>query len=598
MTIAGRFLIGATGLLLAAALAGCGGGGHAVPAAGSAVVPAANGRGSASFTITVPSATSTATLRRAAYISSSTTAVRIDVESGGSEVAGFPVTVPVTPGSPNCTTTVNGTTCAITVSVLPGTYTATVTALDVHGNPISTAVAVPVDVAPGTVTNVPLTLNGVVATLNVTPTVSGGAPTYVSGSAAAGFGLIGQGPRSFTIAAADANGNTIVGAGAPTFSVTQSGPIALQIVQPTTNAPNTFTLAAPYAWVAGNDQVTVNVAYPDGASCASSGGICSVPLNVSMRELLLFVNNVTGTSLTLIPDGDTTPIGTITTGIVSSSPAWGSPTGDIVAGNAPGYLGTTLGNSTIYAFPYQSAPYAIVTTSTNSTNAIVWTAQFDPSGNLVVTDYFGNTIRAFAPPFSTPASLPSTPFATITGLSEPGAFSIGPQGNLFVGNSGTQTVTEYAAKTFAGPIVPPIAPPFTTGPYFCCITTAESPAGKLAVTSGLEPTVWLYDPPYTGAPSATLAIGTTNNGVFFAADGTLFVATATGGLIYAPPYTGAPQIFTPSSPPQQCTLDAAATILCSISNTVMGYYPRPYGAAPTQTITTGINRTSTPVVVP
>jgi hypothetical protein len=597
MTIIGLLARVASVAILVAGVAACGGGGHTVPSTGT-VSPAGSARGSASFTITVPAAASASSVRRKQYISSATASVRIDVKASGSEVAGFPVTVAVTPGSPNCTAGSGGTTCTLSVNVLAGSYTASVTALDANGNAISTAVAVPFTIAPGTVTTVPLVLDGIIATIGITPTASS-APTFVSGSATAGFGLIGQGSRSFTISAVDTNGNTIVGAGAPTFTIVQSGPITLTLGQPTTNAPNTFTLTPPAAWFAGSDTVTVNASYADGTSCASTGGACSASVHVAMRELLLINNHVSGTSLTLIPDGDAAPIAQITTGVVSPSPVWGSPTGDIVSGNSPGYLGNLLSTLTLFAFPYQSGPYAVLTTSAVVGNSIPWTAQFDPFGNLLVTDYFGNTIRAFAPPFSTPPSAPSTPFATITGLHSPGSFEIDRTGTLFVGNSATQTVTEYAPKTFAGPVVAPIAPPFVTGPNFCCMNLASSPAGELAITSTSEPTVWIYSPPYTGAPVATIAVGATNSGVHFTADDTLFISTPTGGLVVAPPYNGTPVVFTPATPTNACTIDDADAIICiETNNTVLDVFPPPYATTPAVRVTSGINGSGPAVVIP
>ena len=587
-------------IALGLGLAACGGGGsHSLPAmpssSSSGTTSSSTGQGSAIFAITVPAATTSSSVRRAQYVSSSTASVRIDVRQGSAEVSGFPVTLGVTPGSPNCTTSGAGTTCTLSINILPGSYTASVTALDASGNAISTAIAVPLGIATGTVTNIPLTLNGVVAALTVTPT-STGAPTFVSGSATAGYALIGQGPRSFTISATDINGHTIVGPGTPTFSVTSSGPVPFALVQPNTGAPNTFTLAAPDAWNAGSDQITVNVAYADGTSCSATGGTCSATVSMAMRELLLLNDNSTGAALSLYAEGDTTPMATITQGVHGPSPVWWSPDGDIISGND----GSAV-NVTVYAFPYQSAPYATITTSTNSTNAIVWTAEVDPSGNLLVTDFFGNAIRVYSPPFATPGAPPSTPSTTITnGLGSPGSFVIDRQGNVFAGNGngGTgNTVTEYAGKSFAK--IATVTPPFLNPTGFCCVTEAVSPdSNVLAVSSAQEPTIWLYAPPYTGAPIATLSPGA-GSSLSFDASGNLFAQTGNGDFIYAPPYTGPPTVFAPSTPVSGCTIDDGGTIFCvQPSGGEMDVFPKPYSSSPSIRVTNGISSTGAPQIIP
>ena len=441
-------------------------------------------------------------------------------------------------------------------------------------------------------TNIPLTLNGVVAALAVTPT-STGAPAFVSGSATTGYALIGQGPRSFTISATDTNGNTIVGAGAPTFTITSSGPVPMTLVQPVSSSPNTFTLAAPQAWAAGSDQVTVTASYADGTPCSSVGGTCSTTVSVAMRELLLFNDS---SSLALVAAGDSAPLTTISQGVNSPSPVWWSPNGDIISGNDGAAI-----NVTAYAYPYQSAPYATITTSTTYLNSIVWTAEVDPSGNLLVTDFFGSTIRVYAPPFVTPASLPSTPTTTITdGLGSPGGFVIDRQGNVFVGNGNGgagNTVTEYAAKTFAK--IATITPPFTQPTGFCCVTEAVAPGSNiLAITSTQEPTVWLYAPPYSGAPIATIATGS-GSSITFDASGDLFAQTGTGLKIYAPPYTGAPTVFAPSTPFSSCSVDDAGTLFCiQPSGTEMDIYPKPYGSSPSARVTSGIHSGGAPLIIP
>lgn len=203
-------IVAAAALLAMGALsAGCSGGSGAahgaLPAAPNA--PIGQGRGSARFTITVPAASTGSASRRPAYISANTKSVSI-VETDGTATPSPAVVANVTPGSPDCTSGQNGTSCNIVVPANAGDDSFLVTAYDAAdggGNALSTGTLTATIVAGQANTTVPLTLGGIVASIVVTI-----ADPYAP--------LSGTG-TTFSVAAKDASGATIIG--------TYDDPIAL-----------------------------------------------------------------------------------------------------------------------------------------------------------------------------------------------------------------------------------------------------------------------------------------------------------------------------------------------------------------------------------
>jgi hypothetical protein len=108
---------------------------------------------------------------------------------------------------------------------------------------------------------------------------------------------------------------------------------------------------------------------------------------------------------------------------------------------------------------------------------------------------------------------------------------------LFVANTSTNNVTEYAS-------------PYTGAPIATISNGVNLPrglafdaSGDLFVANYNNNTVTEYAPPYTGAPIATISNSLSSPyGLAFDASGDLFVANNTNSNVteYAPPYTGAP----------------------------------------------------------
>jgi hypothetical protein len=216
---------------------------------GTSVTPAASGSSAstgATMTISIPHApTASGALRRSpAYISSSTQSVSIDVTPPGSQSSakGFPMTANLTPTSPGCSSTQSATVCAIQLRLNAGSYVASLTTFDGFsgaGSQLSTGQSIAFTVDAGRVNNVPtITLGGI--------------PTSVKFVASGGQAVVGAlvitlpdlATGTLSAYGADADGNLIMGAGAPTLTSVSADNGEVAIVQPTAGAPYAIGLTS------------------------------------------------------------------------------------------------------------------------------------------------------------------------------------------------------------------------------------------------------------------------------------------------------------------------------------------------------------------
>jgi outer membrane protein assembly factor BamB len=256
--------------------AGCGGGqgGTALPGQPTSAPHSGSSSANVTFTITVPAKSTSSAARRPAYVSPSTQSISLAIYASGSSTPVFNQTANVTSGSPGCTTSASGTVCSVAIYLAPGQYTADVTAYDGtngSGSVLSQGQQEGFTAPSQGTTVIALTLYGVPASLKVTPS-----STAVQGSVAGGFiinaaGL--GGSQLFTITALDADGNTIVGPGAPTFSIANSNQ-RFSLTQPSTNTPNQFIVTPPNV-IGGNTNLTATAAFADSTTCQQPGAVCS-----------------------------------------------------------------------------------------------------------------------------------------------------------------------------------------------------------------------------------------------------------------------------------------------------------------------------------
>lgn len=246
-------------LLWSCALASCGGqNSGALPYTGDpahAAQASGNNRKSgklfATLTISIPSAGSDArrSRRRGRYVSPATQSIQVVVSAASGPIK--TITADLTPAlNSKCKATVTfGVRCVLTIPLPKGGYTAAISTYDgplasrrPTGNELSTNEDVPFKVRPQRTNSINLTLGGVPTSVAFIPASS----SQLTGSVASGFAL----PKCHTTAqpvsvfGVDADGNFILGAGAPAVSL-RSGSASLRVVSPQQKAPNLFLLQPP-----------------------------------------------------------------------------------------------------------------------------------------------------------------------------------------------------------------------------------------------------------------------------------------------------------------------------------------------------------------
>ncbi len=518
-------------------LAGCGGQAGAPAGAGAPIIPTAHGTGTARFMIAVPkpSASVSRSDAHAQYVSPATQSITITL-SGPTAYHG---TANLTVGSSGCTSTLASTTCTLTVPGLaPGTYTATLTTYDGAngtGNVLSTAQSIAFTVTAEESNTVNLTLSGVPASTAVHPVSS-----FISAASGSNsYDLLGQGARTFLVESLDADGNIIVGPGAPTYTVgTVSGTLSgVTVAAPTTSAPNRFSVTPPTAYGSGTAAFTVTPTFAGQATdgCTQTGANCAaVTVSVAM-DPLIYVGNGGNNSVTAY-DGN----GVQQTLSGTPFPNLNNPKG-IAYDPSNGFLYVTnAGNNTVTAYDQNGVQQTLSGTFPNlfSPSGIAYNPG---NGFLYVANANNNTVTAY-----NQNGAQQTLTGTFPNLNNPQGITYDSiDGFLYVANYANNTVTAYD-ETGAQALTPGNFPALMT-PY----AIAYDPGNNfLYVGNVVADSVMYYDqngvpPPFTG-PFPYL-----NNPMGIAYDpsnGFLLVANNTSNTVTAYDQNGNPQTLSGTFP--------------------------------------------------
>ena len=242
----------AVAVLLLSAVSGCSAGGGrpgALPAPPSAPMKTTT----ATLRIVIPSHSSGAqnSARGPRYISPATQSISIVL----TPTSGSATTVAqnLTPTSTGCQGSPSATVCVVPLGVVPGSYHVDLTMydglLDTHdlpqGRVLSATLGVPFTVSPGRTNALSITLNGMPATLAIIPAAN----ATITGSPQTGYTLSRcfasepAGTESVSVIGVDADGNMILGPGAPTPLLTSSDPSKIAVGVPSAGTPSTFPLS-------------------------------------------------------------------------------------------------------------------------------------------------------------------------------------------------------------------------------------------------------------------------------------------------------------------------------------------------------------------
>jgi hypothetical protein len=447
-------------LLALVLLPACSGGSGAVPPSTSAA-PAAHGRTTATFSISIPKATaSSSAKRRPLFISPATASITLAVVTDPGNVSVLNETVALTPTAQGCTSTLTSTICTLTVPLNAGSYNLSLATQDANGTQLSAGQLVGFTVVAGKTNAINLVLSGIPAALQVNST-----SLAVHGTQNPGFTLYGTTAQKFEVEALDADGNVIVGPGAPTFSLTAQTGSGFAIANPTTTAPNTFALTPP-GTNGKTEFFTVTASYPD-ATCQTAGAVCTTTINVKNDVQTLFVANT----------------------------------------------GTGVGSVTGYAQPYTGTPITITADIGDPTGLALDTGNDLWVASPLSLEHGG--VTEYAPPYTE-----STPTTIAAGdASGPSAIAFDQVGDLFAANDNADNVIEYLPPfTETSPVQ------ITLGAIPVDVVVGAN--NDLIVTSGGNALV--YAPPYTGTPTTLSGTGGGAFDLALDSAGDLFVSGANG----------------------------------------------------------------------
>jgi streptogramin lyase len=229
---------------------------------------------------------------RGHYISPATQSIAIAItpSSGPAIDENADLTAASNPG--DCTQSlVSPLICTVTLTLDPGSYTASFTTYDgllqspgdadspPTGHPLSANQSVPLSIAAGQANQINVALDGIPAGVVLVPSAN----STLFGSAAAGFGAnkcgsIHGNAEQVSVYGVDADGNYILGAGTPVPSLTSNSAVIV-VSTPAPSSPNTFTLTHP---ISSTSQGPVPITFAVTPSADSGATVQSNSTNVGI----------------------------------------------------------------------------------------------------------------------------------------------------------------------------------------------------------------------------------------------------------------------------------------------------------------------------
>jgi DNA-binding beta-propeller fold protein YncE len=433
------------GAILACVLCACSGSPstQAVPLAprvpSSSPSQAAAGKTATRVVITIPAhAAARAKTRRPSYVSPSTQSITVQVDDA------TPTVQNLSPTAPDCSGAGANYpyTCTVPIAASPGSHTFTFVTYDgssAAGNELS-ANSIVQTIDAGQNNAIAVTLAGVPVAVQVDPAVG---QSGITGDQT-GLTFVGRLTQKLMIVTVDADGNDIVGPGAPALAVSVNGPSAgsgIAIASSTTSAnqfllsssdPGTATLtiaATPASTLAG---ATIDASVPLAALAdtttlagtpSTSGGFADGTGSAAMFNGPSGVAFDPANGDAYVSDGGNCAIRQITSAGIVTTIAGGGPSacgnadgsGSAALFGAPAEIAYDSANGDLYVADFancdirQVTPSGTVTTLAGSgpskctvVNGTGASAGFDnpegvaydpTSGNLYVTDFDGCTVR-------------------------------------------------------------------------------------------------------------------------------------------------------------------------------------------------------------
>lgn len=332
-------------------------------------------------------------------------------------------------GAKGCVVSVHTLACAFAFAVAAGRdrfYATTYDRPKGKGNALSVLSNFERRVRAGRSVRLHLALEGIAH--SVTMELTGG-DTLKTGDATSGFQFAGLLAQTVQVAALDADGNIITGAGAPVLGLTSTDTTHISIAR-VSGSTNEFRVM-PHA-VASGITLTATAKPPAGTTLQASAGL-------AIRELLYVANfgslSSAGTIAAYAP-WSAQPVETIASGIGNPGVLTVDKSGNLWVGNSAGGVSSS-GSITKYAPGSTTPSRTIAGVSPNeSYNSLA----VDSSGNVYCACNVWTVVNEYTPTGgSTPSrSLNST--NSPTGISMPYSVAVDSSGNLYVANEDSNAI--------------------------------------------------------------------------------------------------------------------------------------------------------------
>jgi NHL repeat len=297
-----------------------------------------------------------------------------------------------------------------------------------------------------------VTLDGVPASAVLVPD----ADATLSGNMASGFtlGKCNSPAQHVSVFALDADGNYILGAGAPILSLASNDAVDLPVTAaPSPASPNGFTLTPPTVAAANKVvQLTIGAAPLAGGSGAPP---VTTHVNVTFDDICgLYVSDAGNTALKeIVPVGGTIPaaptIDTLATGFNSPFGIAVDRFGDVFV--ADFFVNEVKEVVAVGGSIPPSPTIDILSSSFNRPEGVA----VDGSGNVYVADTENNEIKEIV---AVGGSIPASPTINTlgSGFSSPSNVAVDASGNVYVADTGNKAVKEMLAVGGSIPASPTI----------------------------------------------------------------------------------------------------------------------------------------------
>lgn len=383
-------------------------------------------------------------------------------------------------------------------------------------------------------------------------------------------------PKAFTLTALDADGNVIIGPGAPTATLQPSAGLTVSL--PDSTAPNEFEVDADPNASPGPATLTATLTANGAGRHHSSGAtvnVSTVPVQpdgcllVGNDEILGSVRNVL-----IFAPGSADPVTTMTDGIEEAYAF-------AFDGSKNMYVGNMEAN-TVTEYPQNSATPIRMMPSDEP-----WSVALDSSGSVFTADFAKNTVSVFP----TGASTPSYQINVV----QPSALAFDGSGNLYVASfyapvAGTGTVSVYAPGS--------ATPSRTIDVGVEADALAFDHAGKLYVANRSDNSVMVFSPG-ASSPSYTIAAGISEpRAIAVDSTNTLYVANYRSSTVteYSSGQSTPSRTLSTGIHTWTVTVDANDRLYVGTDKRVYVYAEG--SSAPSQTITNGIVGAITLAVTP